>query len=477
LRFLHFYNLQFFKDNDSYKNLNLKNDENNESKIKKRNDEKKLFYLLAMSLLLKIKQGDEYILYDVVASFLFNMNFWSSYLQNDKDSSQSNSLTNCLVKYFEKMKLSESNTISMNQDEPHLEISYLNINFGQSETIRINQNSLKTIESVHIYETLNQIKFNYLENEYVFKNQSLEHSRQINFVNYGTKGNKQQLKSLFLSSRNTNTFLVEPDWMYFPIMKEVESNETRKKQLGKELESSSKLISIFSNCLKYIYLLEVYYGVDYMDSNLSMMRRYIRLLYVYLLDSEVFLDKQIITYMYLIYFKYAKLSPNQPLSKLDFNEKIDGILSFEDFYKNLLNNYDSTSFGDYVFSLFVVVPLQQVYSFKYRQLFWSEFSHLFKYIRFDKNSKQLLLDLKCFTQPNEKNLHMIRLYTQLLLDPTDFQHISNSKIGYTIIVASLNSFIFEQINQVEKKVELEFKTLLVKQFLSLNNQVRKFLRF
>jgi len=130
--------------------------------------------------------------------------------------------------------------------------------------------------------------------------------------------------------------------------------------------------------------MEAYFGADYMDLNLSPTRRFVRLLYVYLLDSVIFLDKQVLTSMYLIYFKYAKLdaSGRPLLSRLDLDrEQIDSILSFEDLYKAVLNNYDSASFGDYVFSLYLVVPLQQIYPVKYRQLFWSDYSHLFKYIK------------------------------------------------------------------------------------------------
>lgn len=117
-----------------------------------------------------------------------------------------------------------------------------------------------------------------------------------------------------------------------------------------------------------------------MDVEVSPTRRYVRLLYVYLLDSGVFLDKQVLTAMYLIYFKYAKF--RSVFSRLDLDrERVDSILSFEDLYKAVVANYDAESFGDYVFSLYLVVPLQQAYSMKYRQLIWSDYSHLFKFLK------------------------------------------------------------------------------------------------
>lgn len=66
---------------------------------------------------------------------------------------------------------------------------------------------------------------------------------------------------------------------------------------------------------------------------------------------------------------------------------------------------------------------------------------------------------------------MIRLYSQVLLDSNDFRLVSQSKLAYGILVANLNSFVFEHINKLEHKVEFDFKKLMVKQFLCLNDKV------
>lgn len=87
--------------------------------------------------------------------------------------------------------------------------------------------------------------------------------------------------------------------------------------------------------------------------------------------------------------------------------------------------------------------------------------------RFDQKSTQLLISLRNFVEPNERSLHMIRMYAQLLLDPTEFQHIRESKLGYSILVAHLNSFVFEHVNPTERRVEFEFKQLLIRKFLAL----------
>jgi hypothetical protein len=411
-----------------------------------------------MSLLCRLKYGDECYAYDLIACFLFNTQMWSHCfddLCHDGAATNETSNLNVLIRHFEQMDLSERIVVKHGDEN------------ASDSIIVLNKNTLSKMQSVHIFECLNQIKFAYLDN--LFNRRQLDFSRQLVL-------NKVQLKSLFTSEFNSNQLLFEADWIYSPIVLELRKIELSKRSTSefKAMSKSdeSKLIACIANCLKYIYLLEAYHS-DYLDMSLSHTRRYVRLLYVYLFESEVFLDRQIVTYLYLILFKYAN-DARKPLEKLNFAEKIDEIISFYDFYQNLLTHYDAASFGDYVFSLYLIVPLQQVYNVKYRQLFWSDFSHLFKFIKFNDDNAKLLFSLANFTQPNEKSLHLIRLYSQLLLDVNDFRLIEQSRFAYAIVVAHLNAFIFEHLDSKERHVEYEFKKLLIERFSSLQNQVNLF---
>lgn len=429
--------------------------------------------MIALNLITRLKTGDECVIYDIIASFLFNVNIWSAYLTNNNEKSSLTKEKNFLVKCFNQMSIEES----------QIEFSYLNVNLNQSETIKINKNIVYNLESNHIYESLNQIKFIYLDNNYLFSNSSLEHSTKLNNVYsnsaiHSFKSKNNSMKNLFVTNYYSNRFALPLDWIYLPIINEFKKQEKKSFQSNQNNDDrqgsteSVKIIKSLSNALKYIYLLENYYN-DYLNSNINYTLRYIRMLYVYLFESEIFLDKQIVTYLYLIFFKYTKDS-KKPLENLNFDQKIDGIMSFYDFYQYLLQHYDSTSFGDYLFSLYLIVPLQQKYNPKYRQLFWSDFSHLFKFIKFNNQYTKLLISLNNFMIPNERSLHLIRLYSQILLDPTDFQMVSQSKLGYGIIVAHINSFIFEHTTNLENnKIEFEFKKLLFTKIQSLNNQVSK----
>lgn len=419
-----------------------------------------MYYRTSLALLLKLKSGDEYFLHDTLATCTFNMNIWSAYVNKtspltasvEESAAAQAQPENMLVKYFEQLKLT-------NQVDT-TEVSYLNTSLGESEIIKINKGTIKSLETL-IYEGLNQIKLGYMGT--LMENRRLEHSRRLNSIQSLDRNREEKLTSLFLSSEYSNQFLLKPEWIYAPISFYLALDRTDPQA------TATRTISAVSNALKLVYLLEIYQH-DYLDQAVDITTRYLNLLYVYLFESEVFLDKQIVTYLYLILLKYSK-DKRAPLEKLNLGMNIPGMTSFYDFYKHLLAHYDSTSFGDYLFSQFMIVPLQQRFSHKYRQLFWSEYFHLFKYIRFDRFSTQLLVPIKSFVEPNEKSLNMIRLYSQIMLDIADSELATKSKFAYSILVAHLNAYIFEQTSELDNKIEFEFKRLLVQKFMSLSNAV------
>ncbi len=418
--------------------------------------QKKLLYQTALTLVLKLKSGDEYFLHDTLATFIFNMNVWSAYINPGVNNVETTS-TNLLVKYFEQLKL--------NNKQETAELSYLNLNAGQPELIKINTKAIKNLEAL-IYENLNQIKLVYIGT--LLDNKLLEHSRRLNSRTVSTSS---QLTTLFLSVEYSNKFLLKADWIYAPIQFYV-SLINMSATLAKTTDIDvTRIISTVSNSLKFVYLLEVYF-TEYLDRSLEITLRYLNLLYVYLFESEVFLDKQIVTYLYLILLKYTK-DTRAPLESLNLNMQMPGLISFYDFYKHILAHYDSTSFGDYMFSQFIIIPLQQKCSVKYRQLFWSEYFHLFRYIRCDTPACEAMLPARNFLEPCEKSLNMIRQYSQILLDQADSQLAGQSKLAYTILIAHVNAYIFEHTNETENKLEFDFKKLLVEKFLSLGNEVRQ----
>ena len=111
-------NIKFYHEKDDTENSN-----------ENFNDEKYSLYLIALNLITRLKTGDECVIYDIIASFLFNVNIWSAYLTNNNEKSSLTKEKNFLVKCFNQMSIEES----------QIEFSYLNVNLNQSETIKINK--------------------------------------------------------------------------------------------------------------------------------------------------------------------------------------------------------------------------------------------------------------------------------------------------------------------------------------------------
>ena len=125
--------------------------------------------MISLRLLTHLKQGDEFYAQDIIASFVFNLNIWSSYLMNSTGDS------NVLIKHFENLRI--------NKTQQSFEFSYTDLNVGKSETIKIDKEFISNLESLHIYENLNQIKLTYLESNYLLNAQLLENSKKLADLN------------------------------------------------------------------------------------------------------------------------------------------------------------------------------------------------------------------------------------------------------------------------------------------------------
>jgi hypothetical protein len=373
-------------------------------------------------LVTKLKVGDESFAKDVLSTFIFNESIWSMYLDSDKT----------LFNYFKDLKL-ETTQFQLN-------------------STRIDSIFIKNLEKRSILNNLNQIKFTF--NQLLFKNNS-----------------KNDAKTLFTSVDYSNQHLLKCDWFYNPIRSHLMKLERLNKisnLVTIELDNDElmRIVMDLSNCLKFVYLIQVYFS-DVIDSTVELTVQYQRLLYIFLFDSTIFLDSQIEMFLYLIFLRFVN---KRDILKLNFNQKIEGILSFYDFYQALLVQYDATSFGNYVFSLYLILPLQQSLPVRYRQLFWSDYHHLFKYIKFNQDHN-LIIPMDNFIKPNEKSLYMIRIYSQMLLNGDDYEVVSQSNFAYTVAIAHLNAFIFEHTSQVDNKIEFEFKHLLITKFNAIKNEV------
>ena len=138
---------------------------------------------------------------------------------------------------------------------------------------------------------------------------------------------------------------------------------------------------------------------------MPMIIRLVNLLNIYLTDTSIYLDKKITFYLHILLINYVN---TREIESLTFITKILGLISFYDYYQHLLKNFEAESFGDSLLAHYVIIPIQQYCPLSFRFLLWSEYLHVFKFMRFNLNLELLFL-LNNFLQPNETDVNLIQL--------------------------------------------------------------------
>ncbi len=407
------------------------------------------------------KNGDEFYIHDLLTNSIFNLNLWSHLNGSDENNDNKNNL----VKKFQNLNLINEN------------IKY------QKSLITASGNRIMALNSEldvrnleqNLYQNLNILKLNYL-NILFNSNESIQFNLQRScLLNNIFKSDSQSFETLF-TSRYKEVFLFNADWIYIPIMKIIQESQKLKRDESKTSElvnlNSEKNCEMILDTLKFIYLCE-FNRSDYMKQ-MPITIRLVNLLNIYLTDTSIYLDKNISFYLYILLINYVN---SKDIEKLTFNMKIPGLISFYDYYQNLLKNFDSESFGDSLFAHYVLIPIQQYCPLNLRYLLWSEYLHVFKFIRFDLNL-EFLLPYDNYLQPNETDFNLIQLYAQALLNDESLNMIKNSQFAYIIAIKHVNAYLYDHLLLMNNDYEINFKKYLIKQFsISLNEVIFCFYHF
>ena len=97
--------------------------------------------------------------------------------------------------------------------------------------------------------------------------------------------------------------------------------------------------------------------------------RLARLMCVFLVDSELFRE---IPIQRLVAALLAQLCQPEVLPKLNLDCPLPGLASFPDLYANFLEHFEAVSFGDHLFGVLVLLPLQRRFSVTLRLALFGE---------------------------------------------------------------------------------------------------------
>ncbi|XP_076753845.1 RNA polymerase II-associated protein 1 [Xylocopa sonorina] len=141
---------------------------------------------------------------------------------------------------------------------------------------------------------------------------------------------------------------------------------------------------------------------------LSVSLRFSRLVLMYLCDT-LYLSNDVS----ILLTKVVTTLLKDNYKELNFTVDLPGLNSFTDLFTAMCEHFCSTSYGDYGFSMTLLVPIAQRHDVHYRKLLWSEHAGLLRYIRLPL--EQLVIPLKEYFYPLEEDTSLIESYITALV--------------------------------------------------------------
>lgn len=185
------------------------------------------------------------------------------------------------------------------------------------------------------------------------------------------------------------------DWLYLPL---VHIYTKCKNNNSYNDEDKKNILTLLSLQLILPDLVE----------ELSQSLRFSRLVLVYLCDT-VYLNEDVSDLLSAV---MSTLLKNYHKS-LNFTTDLPGLNSFTDLFTAMCEHFCSTSYGDYGFSMTLLVPIAQRHDVHYRKLLWSEHAGLLRYLRLPID--KLVVPLKEYLYPIEDDTSLIESYITALV--------------------------------------------------------------
>lgn len=151
--------------------------------------------------------------------------------------------------------------------------------------------------------------------------------------------------------------ILPSDWPFFPLISlynKVTNAETR----GAVLNSLPlDLVNTVTWNLQWVLLLETWRAKTL--QSIPIAAKLARLMCVFLTGSDLFLEAPIHRYTAALLSVYCQ---PKALDSLNLDAPLPGLASFHDLYISLLEQFEGVSFGDPLFGVFVLLPLQKRFS-------------------------------------------------------------------------------------------------------------------
>ncbi|ELU07650.1 hypothetical protein CAPTEDRAFT_227185 [Capitella teleta] len=377
------------------------------------------YHKLSLSLLLRLSQGDEFIVHNLFSTVIFNPDML-------------NLVSNAEVQaaYFE-------HSLQLSEQEPLSSATQKERQLSRIQLIEDTRENLANIRAAYM-----QAASGFLAQLIRSRSRATSNVLQIETLLTGKIGES----------------IVPIDWAFMPLVYLYNSSAERNAMHANESVPAAT-VSMVTNCLRWVHLVE-FLNPGVLDS-VSLMLKLSRLFCAFLAGSDLFLDSRVHHYLEILLRIYCRPSN---LDRLDLTLSIPGLASFYDLYMQVLDQYEAVSFGDALFGSFVLIPMMQKHNVSLRRAVWGEHSAALRCLSVPIT--QLPMSVDRFLAPHEENIQLLRLYAQALLSNT----ISAlwCPVPYLTAVHHVNTFVYAQQNKNEE--ERQLKSAVLAQMQARKNQ-------
>lgn len=157
------------------------------------------------------------------------------------------------------------------------------------------------------------------------------------------------------------------DWPFLPLISLYNKVTGAEKQWAVVRSFPEDLVSIITRSLQWILLLETWR--PRILQGISAAAKLARLMCVFLTGNDLFLEGAVHCYTAALLSLYCH---SKVLGSLNLDAPLPGLASFYDLYVSLLEHFEGVSFGDPLFGVFVLLPLQRRFSVQLRLAVFGE---------------------------------------------------------------------------------------------------------
>ncbi|XP_026520383.1 RNA polymerase II-associated protein 1 isoform X2 [Notechis scutatus] len=288
---------------------------------------------------------------------------------------------------------------------------------------------------------------------------ALIHSRNV------YQGRTHLVRSMLLPE--VNGPILPSDWLFLPLISLYNKTTGAGTQWATESPLPLDLVNVVTRNLQWILLLETWR--PRILQGIPIAAKLARLMCVFLTGSDLFLEGPVHCYTAALLSLYCQ---SKVFESLNLDTPLPGLASFHDLYISLLEQFESVSFGDPLFGVFVLLPLQRHFSSQLKMVVFGE--HVSTLRALGVPLQQFPLPLERYLSPPEDNLNLLNQYFHALVTGTLQQHWC--PVLYVVAVAHVNTFIFSQEN-VPQEIDVARRSMLQKTWVLKNEGLKKHLLY